>query len=160
MTPLFSVTSMPITPSGTPTSLSIVLAIPYSIGSLHPARHPQWPRHTTHTPLHHSSGSRSSLDVSLAPSHLAPTCEWCTLPGLGSDHLHIDINFQLAPFTTPTLEPQPSTSKKAHWDEFKIIHQWAPSPFYRGNAEYPLRSSIFLLAPLKCSQSLYSLRSS
>jgi len=50
-----------------------------------------------HTLLHHSSGSRSSPDVSLAPTHLAPTCKWRTLPGMGSDHLPIDINRQLAP---------------------------------------------------------------
>jgi len=42
--------------------------------------------------LHHSSSPCSSPDVSLAPSHLAPTCEWCTLPGQGSNYLPIDIN--------------------------------------------------------------------
>ena len=37
------------------------------------------------TLLHHSTGSRSSPDISLAPASLAPHCEWRTLPGLGSD---------------------------------------------------------------------------
>jgi len=45
-----------------------------------------------HTLLRHSSSSRSTPDVSLALSHLAPTREWRILPDLGSDHLPIDIN--------------------------------------------------------------------
>ena len=32
------------------------------------------------TLLHHSTGSRSSPDTSLAPASLAPHCEWRTLP--------------------------------------------------------------------------------
>ena len=43
------------------------------------------------TLLHHSTGSRSSPDISLAPASLAPHCEWHTLPGLGFDHLPIKI---------------------------------------------------------------------
>ena len=39
------------------------------------------------TLLHHSTRSRSSPNISLAPASLAPHCEWCILPGLGSDHL-------------------------------------------------------------------------
>ena len=43
------------------------------------------------TLLHHSTGSRSSPDILLAPASLAPHCEWRTLHGLGSDHLPIEI---------------------------------------------------------------------
>jgi len=62
-----------------------------------------------HTLLHFS-GSRSSSDVSLGPSHLAPSCEWRTLPGLEFDHFTIGINLQLAPICPTKLEPQPSIS--------------------------------------------------
>ena len=41
--------------------------------------------------FHHSTGSRSFPDISLASVSLAPHCEWCTLPGLGSDHLPLEI---------------------------------------------------------------------
>ena len=59
------------------------------------------------TLLHHSTGSLSSPDISLAPASLAPHCEWCTLPGLGSDHLPIEIVLPpLSRFVTPTLVPQ------------------------------------------------------
>ena len=60
--------------------------------------------------LHHSTGSRSFPDISLAPASLAPHCEWCTLPGLGSDHLLIEI----VPLssTHPNTRPPDSTTKR------------------------------------------------
>jgi len=54
---------------------------------------------TVHTLLHHSSGSRYSPDVLLTPTFLAPTCEWRIFPGLGCDHLTIDISIALATLT-------------------------------------------------------------
>ena len=63
------------------------------------------------TLLHHSSGSRSSPDISLAPASLAPHCEWCTLPGLDFDHLPIEIVLPLSPVRHPTLIPPNSTTK-------------------------------------------------
>ena len=64
------------------------------------------------TLLHHSTGSRSSPDISLAPASLAPHYEWCTLPGLGSDHLPIEIVLPSLQFVTQTLVPPNSTTKK------------------------------------------------
>ena len=64
------------------------------------------------TLLHHSTGSRSSPDISLAPASLAPHCEWRTLPGLGSDHLPIEIVLPFLQFVTPTLVPSNSTTKR------------------------------------------------
>ena len=43
----------------------------------------------TPTLLHHSSGSRSSPDISFAPSSLALSCSWEVLQDLSSDHLPI-----------------------------------------------------------------------
>ena len=57
------------------------------------------------TLLHHSTGSRSSPDISLAPASLAPHCEWHTLPGLGSDHLPIEIVLPLSPVRHPNTRP-------------------------------------------------------
>ena len=64
------------------------------------------------TLLHHSTGSLSSPDISLAPASLAPHCEWRTLPGLGSDHLTIELVPPSLQFVTPTLVPPNSTTKK------------------------------------------------
>jgi len=69
-----------------------------------------------HALLHHSSGSRSFADALLAPTHLAPVCEWRTLPGLCSDHLPIDINLQLAPIhqSSSSLQFQKGSLEKIH----------------------------------------------
>ena len=64
------------------------------------------------TLLHHSTGSRSSPDISLASASLAPHCEWRTLPGLGSDHLPIEIVPPSLQFITQTLVPPNSTTKR------------------------------------------------
>jgi len=92
-----------------------------------------------YTLLHHSSGSCSSPVVSLAPSYLASTCEWRTLPGLGSDHLPIDINLQLAPICHTNTRAPAFNFKKAHSDEFKKFiteHQGRQS--CRGSGTAPL----------------------
>ena len=68
------------------------------------------------TLLHHSTGSRSSPDISLAPASHAPHCEWRTLPGLGSDHLPIEIVLPLSPVRHPNTRPPKFNYKKASWD--------------------------------------------
>jgi len=110
------------------------------------AHHPTWDTHISpesagnslqldilndpgiHTLLHHSSGSRSYPDVSLAPSHFAPTCEWRTLSGLGSDHLLIDISLQLAPICHTNTRAPAFNFKKAHWEEFEKFISVYPLP--------------------------------
>ena len=62
------------------------------------------------TLLHHSTESRSSPDISLAPASLAPHCEWRTLPGLGSDHLPIEIVLTLSPVRHPNTRTPNSTT--------------------------------------------------
>ena len=55
----------------------------------------------TPTLLHRSSGSRSSLDISFAPSSLALSCYWEVLQDLGSDHLPILLSIPISPAYHP-----------------------------------------------------------
>ena len=64
------------------------------------------------TLLHHSTGSRSSPHISLAPASLTPHCEWRSLPGLGSDHLPVEIALPLSPVCHPNARPPNSTTKR------------------------------------------------
>ena len=67
----------------------------------------------TSTLLHHSSGSRSSPDISFAPSTLAFSCSWEVLQDLGSDHLPILLSIPLSLWSfTPTSVPLPSIFRK------------------------------------------------
>ena len=80
------------------------------------------------TLLHHSTGSRSSPDISLAPASLAPHCEWRTLPGLGSDHLPIEIVLPLSPVRYPNTRPPKFNYKKASWNVYQsYIAEHLPS---------------------------------
>ena len=63
------------------------------------------------TLLHHSTGSRSSPDISLAPTSFAPHCEWRTLPGLGCDRLPVEIVLPFSPVRHPNTRPPDSTTK-------------------------------------------------
>ena len=71
------------------------------------------------TLLHHSTGKRSSPDISLAPASLAPHCEWRTLPGLGSDHLPIEIVLPFSPVRHPNTRPPKFNYKKTRWDVYR-----------------------------------------
>ena len=67
----------------------------------------------TPTLLHRSSGSRSSSDISFAPSTLAFSCSWKVLQDLGSDHLPILLSIPLSLRSfAPTSAPLPSIFKK------------------------------------------------
>ena len=66
----------------------------------------------TPTLLHRSSGSRSSSDISFAPSTLAFSCSWEVLQDLGSDHLPILHSVPLSPVFRPNERPLPSTFRK------------------------------------------------
>ena len=71
------------------------------------------------TLFHHSTGSRSSPDISLAPASLAPHCEWLTLPGLGSDHLPIETILSLSPVRHTNTRHPKLNYKKARWDVYQ-----------------------------------------
>ena len=64
-------------------------------------------------PLHRSSGSRSSPDISFAPSSLALSCTWEMLQDLGSDHLSILLSVPLFPAYRPNERPPSFNLQKA-----------------------------------------------
>ena len=72
----------------------------------------------TPTLLHRSSGSRSSPDISFAPSTLAFSCSWEVLQDLGSDHLPILLSIPLSPVFRPNERPPSFNFQKACWDGF------------------------------------------
>ena len=72
----------------------------------------------TSTLLHRSSGSRSSPDISFAPSTLALSCSWEVLQDLGSDHLPILLSIPLSPVFRPNERPPSFNFQKARWDGF------------------------------------------
>ena len=72
----------------------------------------------TPTLLHRSSGSRSSPDISFAPSSLALSCSWEVLQDLGSDHLPILLSILLSPVFRPNEGPLSFNFQKARWDGF------------------------------------------
>ena len=106
------------------------------------------------TLLHHSTGSRSSPDISLAPASLAPHCEWRTLPGLGSDHLPIEIVLSLSPVRHPNTRPPKFNYKKASWNVYQsYIAEHLPSLDVDAlNIHQAARSfSLFLVEAAKAS---------
>ena len=72
----------------------------------------------TLTLLHRSSGSRSSPDISFAPSTLPLFCSWEVLQDLGSDHLPILLSIPLSPVFHPNERPPSFNFQKACWDDF------------------------------------------
>ena len=72
----------------------------------------------TPTLLHRFSGSRSSPDISFAPSTLAFSCSWEVLQDLGSDHLPILLSIPLSPVFHPNERPPSFNFQKARWDDF------------------------------------------
>ena len=72
----------------------------------------------TPTLLHRSSGSRSSPDISFAPSTLAFSCSLEVLQDLGSDHLPILLSVPLSQVFRPNERPPSFNFQKARWDGF------------------------------------------
>ena len=68
--------------------------------------------------LHHSTGSRSSPDISFAPSSLALSCSWEVLQDLGSDQLPILLSVPLSPVFYPNERPPSFNFQKARRDGF------------------------------------------
>ena len=72
----------------------------------------------TSTLLHGSSGSRSSPDISFAPSTFAFSCSWEVLQDLGCDHLPILLSIPLSPVFRPNERPPSFNFQKTRWDDF------------------------------------------
>ena len=101
-------TSTAITPSGTQKVRDWVIS-----SDLLPLNDPDTP-----TLLHRSTGSRSSPDISFAPSSLALSCSWEVLQDLGSDHLSILLSVLLSPVFHPNERGPSFNFQKARWDDF------------------------------------------
>ena len=101
-------TLIAIAPSGT----QEVLPTPMGKKHLLPLNDPDTP-----TLLHCSTGSRSSPDISFAPSPLALSCSWEVLHDLGSDHLPI-LCVPLSLVFRPNERPSFFNFQKARWDDF------------------------------------------
>ena len=83
----------------------------------------------SHTLLHAPSGSRTSPDLSLAPSALAPRCVWSVLPDLGSDHLPLSIKIPLSQHSPPNEHRPAFNFKKARWDVYSsTVSSLCPTP--------------------------------
>ena len=106
------------------------------------------------TLLHHSTGSRFSPDILLAPASLASHCEWRTLHGLGSDHLPIEIVLPVFPVRQPNTRPPKFNYKKTSWDIYQsYIAEHLPSlDFDALNIHQAAHSSsLFLVEAAKAS---------
>ena len=106
------------------------------------------------TLLHHTTRSRSSPDISLAPASLVPHCEWRTLPGLGYDHLPIEIVLPLSPVRHPNTRPPKFNYNKASWDVYQsyIVEHLPSLDVDALNIHQAARSfSLFLLEAAKAS---------
>ena len=110
-------TLIAITPSGTQEVLLTPTGRKYLTGSSlltsFPLNDPD-----THTLLHHYSGSRSSPDISFAPSSLAFSCSLEVLMDLGSDHLPILLSVPLSLVSLTNEHPPSFNFQKACWDDF------------------------------------------
>ena len=82
----------------------------------------------TSTLLHRSSGSRSSPDISFAPSSLALFCSWEVLQDLDSDYLLILLSIPFSPVFRPNERPPSFNFQKDRWDGFaSYIDSHCPS---------------------------------
>jgi len=144
LTRLFLMTSMPINPPGTHPHLpQQCWQFSIKLDFILPARHPQRTRHSHAAP--------PLLWLSLFSRCFT---EWCTLPGLGSDHLPIDINLQLAPIRHTNTRAPAFNFKKAHCVKLKkFITEHLPPPIKEmQNIHCAARSfSLLLLNAAKAS---------
>ena len=109
----------------------------------------------TPTLLHRSSGSRSSPNISFAPSSLALSCSWEVLQDMGSDHLPILLSILLSPVFHPNERPPSFNFQKARWDGFaSYFDSHCPS------AEEYSSLSLFSAAALFTSPTLNAAKSS
>ena len=70
--------------------------------------------------LQRSSGSRSSPDISFAPSSLALFCTWEVLQNPSSDHLPILLSVPLSVFFCTNKCPPSFNFQKDRWDDFAL----------------------------------------
>ena len=108
----------------------------------------------TPTLLNHSSGSRSSPDISFAPSSLALSCSWEVLQDLGSDHLPILLSIPLSSVFRPNERPPSFNFQKARWDGFaSYFDSHCPSAEEYSSLSLPSAAALFTSLTLKAAKS-------
>ena len=107
----------------------------------------------TPTLLHRSSGSRSSPDISFAPT-LAFSCSWEVLQDLGSDHLPILLSIPLSPVFRPNERPSSFNFQKARWDGFaSYFDSHCPSPEEYSSLSLSSAAALFTSLTLNAAKS-------
>ena len=149
---LFWGTSIAITPSGTqevlPTRREEVFDWVIS-SDLLPLNDPDTP-----TLLHRSFGSRSSPDISFAPSSVALSCSLEVLQDLGSDHLPILLSIPLSPVFRPNERPPSFNFQKARWDGFaSYFDSHCPSAEEYSSLSLPSGAALFTFLTLNAAKS-------
>ena len=108
----------------------------------------------TPTLLHRSSGSRSSPDISFAPSTLAFSCSWEVLQDLGSDHLPILLSIPLSPIFHPNERPPSFNFQKARWDDFaSYFDSHFPTAEEYSSLSLPSAAALFTSLTLNAAKS-------
>ena len=108
----------------------------------------------TPTLLHRSSGSRSSPDISFAPSSLALSCFWKVLQDLGSDHLPILLSIPLSPVFRPNKCPPSFNFQKACWDGFaSYFESYCPSAEEYSSLSLSSAAALFTSLTLNAAKS-------
>ena len=108
----------------------------------------------TPTLLHRSSGSRSSPDISFAPSTLAFFCSWEVLQDLGSDHLPILLSIPLSPIFHPNERPPSFNFQKARWDDFaSYFDSHCPSAEEYSSLSLPSAAALFTSLAMNAAKS-------
>ena len=107
----------------------------------------------TPTLLHRSSGSRSSPDISFAPSTLAFSCSWEVLQDLGSDHLPILLSIPLSPVFRPNQRPPSFNFHKARWNGFaSYFDSHCPSAEEYSSLSLPSAAALFTSLTLNAAK--------
>ena len=101
----------------------------------------------TPTLLHRSSGSRSSPDISFAPSTFALFCSWEVLQDLGSEYLPILLSVPLSPVFRPNERPPSFNFQEARWDDFASYFD-SHCPSAEEYSSLPLSSAAALFTSL------------
>ena len=108
----------------------------------------------TPTFLHHSTGSRSSPDISFAPSSLALSCSWEVLQDLGSDHLPVLLSVPLSPVFRPNECPPSFNFQKVCWDDFvSYFDSHCPSAEEYSSLSLSSAAAFFTSLALKATKS-------
>ena len=108
----------------------------------------------TPTLLHRSSGSRSSPDISFAPSFLALSCSWEVLQDLGSDDLPILLSVPLSPVFRPNEHTPSFNFQKARWDGFAFyIDSHCPSAEQYSSLSLSSAAALFTSLALNAAKS-------